>query len=146
MFDHILIVCAGNICRSPFGEAVLQALLPQKKISSAGFLTEQSGLIGKPSDLLAQEVARDLGYNLKKHRAKQLSLELSQKADLILFMEQDQKRLLENMDSEALKKSLLFSHWSGEGDIPDPYGKNKKAFAYSFSLILKGAEAWGQKL
>ncbi|MDK6849581.1 protein tyrosine phosphatase, partial [Klebsiella quasipneumoniae] len=35
MFDSILVVCTGNICRSPIGERYLQSLLPHKKISSA---------------------------------------------------------------------------------------------------------------
>ncbi|HFQ9681356.1 TPA: protein tyrosine phosphatase, partial [Escherichia coli] len=36
MFDRILIVCTGNICRSPIGERFLRNLLPNKKIDSAG--------------------------------------------------------------------------------------------------------------
>lgn len=36
MFDSILIVCTGNICRSPIGERLLRRALPNKKIDSAG--------------------------------------------------------------------------------------------------------------
>ncbi|MGB2147778.1 MAG: low molecular weight phosphotyrosine protein phosphatase, partial [Vibrio toranzoniae] len=44
MFDKILVVCVGNICRSPTGERVLQQLLPNKNIASAGIAAEKSRL------------------------------------------------------------------------------------------------------
>lgn len=41
MFNKILVVCVGNICRSPTGESLLKALLPNKTIDSAGVATEK---------------------------------------------------------------------------------------------------------
>ncbi|MDF5612440.1 low molecular weight phosphotyrosine protein phosphatase, partial [Vibrio parahaemolyticus] len=49
MFSNILVVCVGNICRSPTGERLLQQLLPDKQISSAGIAVEKSRLTGKPA-------------------------------------------------------------------------------------------------
>ena len=53
MFDSILVVCTGNICRSPIGERLLRQLLPGKRITSAGIY----GLEGSPADVSAQDVA-----------------------------------------------------------------------------------------
>ncbi len=41
MFNKILVVCVGNICRSPTGERVLQKLLPNKEVASAGIAAEK---------------------------------------------------------------------------------------------------------
>ncbi|HDZ1742706.1 TPA: protein tyrosine phosphatase, partial [Klebsiella pneumoniae] len=49
MFDSVLVVCTGNICRSPMGERILQSLLPEKIIKSAGV----GALVGHPADPLA---------------------------------------------------------------------------------------------
>ncbi|MFA9231998.1 MAG: protein tyrosine phosphatase, partial [Microgenomates group bacterium] len=46
MFNSILVVCVGNICRSPVGERVLQAALPNLIVSSAGV----AALVGNPAD------------------------------------------------------------------------------------------------
>ncbi|WP_446668297.1 arsenate reductase/protein-tyrosine-phosphatase family protein, partial [Klebsiella pneumoniae] len=46
MFDSILIVCTGNICRSPIAERILRSLLPEKRIDSAG----TGALVDHPAD------------------------------------------------------------------------------------------------
>ncbi|HEH9676614.1 TPA: low molecular weight phosphotyrosine protein phosphatase, partial [Pasteurella multocida] len=50
MFEQILVVCMGNICRSPVGEKLLQHHFPEKNITSAGLVTERSCLVDKPAD------------------------------------------------------------------------------------------------
>ncbi|HCR3060929.1 TPA: protein tyrosine phosphatase, partial [Escherichia coli] len=53
MFDSILVVCTGNICRSPLGERYLRREFPNKKIDSAG----TGALVGYPADASAEKVA-----------------------------------------------------------------------------------------
>ena len=55
MFDSVLVVCTGNICRSPMGERILQSLLPEKIIKSAGV----GALVGHPADPLALQVSNE---------------------------------------------------------------------------------------
>ncbi|MGL4220446.1 MAG: protein tyrosine phosphatase, partial [Shewanella sp.] len=74
MFEKILVVCVGNICRSPTGERLLQAHFPLRDISSAGI----SALVDKPADKLAYEVAFKHGLSLEKHCARQLTQALCQ--------------------------------------------------------------------
>ena len=66
MTFHILVVCTGNICRSPMGEIVLRkylaaAGLSEVEVSSAGVSSEESG---NPIDWRAQRVLAENGYEL----------------------------------------------------------------------------------
>ena len=86
MFQNILIVCVGNICRSPAAEALLANKLEGKglTISSAGI----GALVGNPMDKTAHEVLNDHGVEHTAHRARQVDSEMLHRADLILVMEQ----------------------------------------------------------
>ena len=59
MFEKILVVCVGNICRSPTGERLFRERLPGRQVSSAGV----SALVDKPADKVASEVAQQHGLD-----------------------------------------------------------------------------------
>lgn len=59
MFNSILVVCTGNICRSPIGERYLRRALPNKKIDSAGI----SALVGHSADDSAIRIAEKHGIS-----------------------------------------------------------------------------------
>lgn len=109
MFDSILVVCVGNICRSPTGERLLKQLLPDRKISSAGI----GALVDKPADESAEIVAQKHGLSLKDHLGKQLTSSMCKEYDLILVMEKSHidavcrlaPKLGENNAIRALVKS-----------------------------------------
>ncbi len=146
MFNKILVVCVGNICRSPFGERLLQQKLPNKTIDSAGIGAAKSGLVGKPADSMALEVAKDLGVDLGDHKSQQLTSELCAKYDLILVMEKGHMEALTSLAPEARGKTMLFGEWIGKKDIPDPYRQSKEAFDFAYQLIDQAADAWVAKL
>ncbi|MCE9679169.1 low molecular weight phosphotyrosine protein phosphatase [Shewanella sp. AS1] len=146
MFEKILVVCVGNICRSPTAEYRLKALLPNKQVSSAGI----SALVDKGADSTATEVAAQHGLDLQAHRARQLTADLCHQADLILVMEQGHINAVTKLAPEARGKTMLLGRWlnteSGLQDIPDPYRQSKEAFEHVYSLIDAAAEAWAVKL
>lgn len=146
MFSNILIVCVGNICRSPAGERVLQQLLPNKTISSAGIAVEKSRLTGKSADETAKLIASEKGFSLESHQAQQLTAQLFVKQDLILVMEQGHIDALTEIVPEARGKTMLFGHWVNSVDIPDPYRQSREAFDHAYSLIEQSAQAWAKKL
>ncbi|WP_412499491.1 low molecular weight phosphotyrosine protein phosphatase [Vibrio furnissii] len=146
MFNNILVVCVGNICRSPTGERVLQKLLPEKHIASAGIGVERSSLDGKPADGLAIEVATQHGVDLDNHQARQLTPQLCAQFDLILVMEKGHIEALTKIAPEARGKVMLFGQWIGKQNIPDPYRQSKEAFDFAFELIDQAAIAWAKKL
>lgn len=142
MFDSILVVCTGNICRSPIGERLLRQRVPGKRITSAGIL----GLEGNPADVGAREVAWRHGISLEGHRARRLTPQLMRESDLILVMEPAHLRFISSMAPEIRGKSLLFGQWLEPQDIPDPYRKSHEAFDYVFGLLGKASQEWAHRL
>lgn len=146
MFNKILVVCVGNICRSPTGEGILKKLLPNKTVDSSGIATKKSGLVGKPADSMALKVAAEHGVDLAEHQAKQLTSELCAQYDLILVMEKAHKEALTEIAPEARGKTMLFGQWIGQNDIPDPYRQSREAFDHAYKLIEESAHSWAVKL
>lgn len=140
-FDSILIVCVGNICRSPTAERLLQQALPHKTISSAGI----AALTGHAADASAAAVALQHGVSLEGHSAQQLTRSLCQQHDLILVMEQKHIDAVSRLAPEMRGKTMRFGHWL-QRDIPDPYRQSREAFEFTFELIAEAMQAWAQRL
>lgn len=146
MFSNILVVCSGNICRSPVGARLLQQLLPHANVDSAGTMVERCRLTHQPADYMANEAAAVIGVNLDGHHAKQLTISMCATHSLILVMEQTHQRALTKLAAEVRGKTMLFGHWLGGIDIPDPYRQSREAFTHSFALIEQSAQQWAKKL
>ena len=140
-FDAILIVCAGNICRSPTAERLLQQALPHKTITSAGF----TALSGHAADASAAAVAQQHGLSLAGHSAQQLTRALCQQHDLILVMEQKHIDAVTRIAPEVRGKTMRYGHWL-QRDIPDPYRQSREAFEFTFNLIADATQSWAQRL
>ncbi|MGI2883115.1 low molecular weight phosphotyrosine protein phosphatase [Vibrio furnissii] len=146
MFNNILVVCIGNICRSPTGERLLKNLLPEKHIASAGIGVEKSRLVGKEADPSASQVAEQHGVSLAGHSAEQITSALCAKYDLILVMEKKHIQALSEIAPEARGKTMLFGQWIGQIDISDPYRQSIEAFEHVYQQIDSAAQAWAKKL
>ncbi|PSW18610.1 protein tyrosine phosphatase [Photobacterium sanctipauli] len=142
MFNKILVVCVGNICRSPAGEYLLKSLLPNKHIASAGV----AAVVGKSADKTSALVAEEHGVSLEGHVARQLTSEICREYDLILVMEKGHIEAVTNIAAEARGKTMLFGQWIGQKDIPDPYRQSREAFDHAYELIDEAAKAWAKKL
>ena len=90
-FDNILVVCVGNICRSPIAEALLKDRFPQKHIDSAGL----GALVGNPVDPKSQQVMMPYNIDMSDHVAKQIDEKLVMVADLIFTMSDSQTKWIE---------------------------------------------------
>ncbi|PWI34795.1 phosphotyrosine protein phosphatase [Vibrio albus] len=146
MFDSILVLCTGNICRSPFGEALLKKLKPELKVSSAGVGVQSNKLAGLPADPLAVKVAGQYGIDIAQHRSRQVTQQDIDAVDVILVMERKQIDQLCELFPLARSKTVLFGHWVGISTIDDPFRQGEEAFERAFSLIENAAEAWKRKL
>jgi len=140
MFQNILIVCVGNICRSPAAEALLDHKLEGKglTISSAGI----GALVGNPMDKTAHEVLNDHGVEHTAHRARQVDSEMLHRADLILVMEQSHIQHIRQIAPEVHGKTFLLGKWLDDTEIPDPYRQSKPAFEHVHSLLTQSVESW----
>ena len=121
MFNNILVVCVGNICRSPTAERLLQRYHPELKVESAGL----GALVGKGADPTAISVAAEHQLSLEGHCARQISRRLCRNYDLIV---------------------MLFGHWDNECEIPDPYRKSRETFVAVYTLLERSARQWAQAL
>ncbi|MCT8738370.1 low molecular weight phosphotyrosine protein phosphatase [Glaesserella parasuis] len=147
MFGSILVVCIGNICRSPVGEKLLKQYFPEKRIFSAGISAERSHLVGKGVDPTMQQVAISRGVDLSEHRSQQLTSELCKNVDLILVMEKGHIDLVRQISPESSGKVMLFGHWlDSNKDILDPYRQSEDMFREVYALIEDAALRWKLKL
>ena len=113
LFKNILIVCIGNICRSPMAEGLLkQALTASGKgdclVSSAGL----GALIGRPPDKKACQLMLEKDLDISGHRARQLNKDMIRKADLVLVMESSHKAPSKNLN--LVQKAKFFASAIGE--------------------------------
>lgn len=144
MFDSILVVCAGNICRSPTAEYVLKSKLAGKnvKVSSAGL----TALEGKAADATAKQIAATYGINMDEHQGRQLTSSLVAQNSVILVMEQRHLTDLCCRYPEARGKTFLLGKWLGDKEVPDPYRQSLEAFQHVYALIDSACSAWQKYL
>ncbi|MFP8967008.1 low molecular weight protein-tyrosine-phosphatase [Pokkaliibacter sp. CJK22405] len=143
MFNNILVVCVGNICRSPVGEILLRETLPNNfNISSAGI----AALTGKPIDPTSAELLTENGIDSSAHIAQQLNSDLISKNDLILVMEKGHIDAICSRYPSARGKVQLLGRWQGDVEIPDPYRQQRPAFEHAYKLIAQGVADWAKKL
>ena len=142
MINRILVVCIGNICRSPVGERVLQAALPNITVTSAGL----GALVGHGADATASEVAAAHGVSLDGHLARQFTAELAADQDLILVMEPQHRTDVGQIAPQVLGKTMLYDHWIGAKGIADPYRLSREFHQLTFNKIEAAGQAWATRL
>lgn len=142
MINSILVVCIGNICRSPVGERVLQLQLPNMKVKSAGL----GALVGHSADLTASEVAQELGISLDGHKGRQFTVELGTSQDLILAMEPAHRSEIGRIAPQLLGKTMLYGHWTDGRGIEDPYKASREFHEMIFGKIKDASDAWVSRL
>jgi protein-tyrosine phosphatase len=117
---RVLFVCTGNICRSPFAEAVAQG--EGHDAESAGLEAYAGG--EPPADAIA--VARELGYDLASHRARRLTEEMLERSDVVVGM------TATHVNALGGGARLL-----GEADLDDPIGRGRDTYRRVYAQIEK---------
>jgi protein-tyrosine phosphatase len=135
--QNILVVCIGNICRSPMAEYFLKQEFPQLHVESAGI----SGLIGHNADDKAILCMQRHGINMQAHIAKKLNADLIKKSDLILVMSQNQQKHIEQTWPFSKGKTFRLGHWQGK-NVPDPYQHEQAVFDDTCQLIQNCINDW----
>lgn len=145
MFKRFLIVCSGNVCRSPVAEAVLKQYLPEVEVRSAGTATHKSELEGFSADSTMVSVANDLGICIDEHKAHQLTKEDCTWSDVILVMEPDHIATVAKISTQARGKTFLLGQW-GEGSIADPFLKSLDRYQAAVIQIRSACQSWSKKV
>ena len=142
MINTILVICIGNICRSPMAEGLLKQAFPDKKISSAGI----DAMVGYPADPSSVELMQQHGIDISAHRAQSLMSWMVSDADMIVVMDQDQRRYIEQKYPTSKGKVFRLrdfdlAHSTESLDVPDPYKENMDVFRTTYRLIAQGSAA-----
>lgn len=141
MFKNILVVCIGNICRSPTAEYMLKHKLankPELTIHSAGL----GALVDKPIDATAGAILLENDIDPSSHKARQLRSELLLGADLILAMEPSHLKGISDIAPQVSGKAFLLGKWSNNDAVPDPYRKSREAFDHVYKQMDKFTDDW----
>jgi protein-tyrosine phosphatase len=144
MIDRVLVVCVGNICRSPMAEGLLRSRLgsrPGVAVGSAGLVA----LVGERADPMAQLLMRERGIDIGGHRARQLTPELAAAHDLVLVMEEELERAVVDLAPAARGRVHRLGRF-GRFDVPDPYQRDRSAFEEALRLIERGIEDFERAL
>ena len=145
MYERILVVCTGNICRSPVAEYLLRDALVKAgrkaDIRSAGV----GALVNHGADPTAIEIMHGRGIDLGPHRAQQASHALCRWAELVLVMEGHHRDALGDIDPAVRGKTFLLGHWAKQ-EIPDPYQRSREVWDDSVRRIDEGVAAWLKRL
>lgn len=138
----VLVLCKGNICRSPFAAGYLGTESAKRrlavKILSAGLDTTA----GRPAYPLAEMISKNCGIDLGFHLTTVISKDMIAKADLILVMEIIHTKMLFGSFPEARMKTVLLGHFSAKPltEIQDPYGGTPEEFEQCYALIMKACD------
>ena len=142
---QILILCIGNICRSPIAEyflaSRLSATYPDVSVRSAGL----GALVGYSADPTSCELMLARGIDLSQHRARQVTAERVFTSDLILTMTTEQQEQVEATFSGTRGRVHRLGKWSGF-DVSDPYKRPKAIFEQATILIEQGLDEWCKKI
>jgi len=138
MENRILMVCLGNICRSPLAEGILK-----NKVNPDTVFVDSAGTggyhIGNPPDTRSIAIAKKYGIDISKQRCRQFMASDFDSFDTIYAMDKSNYnnivRLAKTADDIAKVKLLLEESDSVETEVPDPYYGTNDGFELIYHLI-----------
>jgi low molecular weight protein-tyrosine phosphatase len=137
--SRILVICYGNVCRSPYLAAILARRLPQARILSAGFIGPGRSV---PEHSLL--VAGRRGIDLCQHRSQLVSATIVRSADLVVVMDRRQAKMIVSRFGIAPERVVqagdLDPQFSGGRTIVDPWGKSLEIFEECFDRLDRCAD------
>lgn len=146
---RILIVCTGNICRSPMAAALLQSHLREDEgradweVLSAGIWAPE----GRPASGYAIDEMEKRDLDITGHRSRRVSEELARSADLILVMTKHHAEAIRQAFPRLADRVHLISETiDQEYDICDPYGGTRMEYAYVAQELEELVEAGYQRI
>tara|TARA_B100001029_G_C14987755_1_gene410063 strand:- start:553 stop:1044 length:492 start_codon:yes stop_codon:yes gene_type:complete len=142
----ILIVCLGNICRSPTAHGVLSKMIISKNLEGAIEIDSAgtgSWHLGQNPDFRSTRAASSRGYDISKLTARQITDTDFSEFDYLLAMDKSNLSDLNKLCPERYKHKLeLFLRFgsTGELSVPDPYYDESSGFEVVFDLIEDACE------
>ncbi len=143
---HVLMVCMGNICRSPLAHGLFEALVEREGLSDT-IIVDSAGThayhVGESPDPRSQHTALHHGIDLCHQRARRVSHADFERFDYILAMDQDNYHsLISSAPEEHQHKIRLFLEFAPqrrEREVPDPYYGGPDGFENVYELVEAAA-------
>lgn len=148
MATKVLMVCLGNICRSPLAEGIFRHLSNPTDfvVDSAGTANYHTGAAPDPRSIA---VAAKNGIDISNQKARQLTQDDIVKFDHILVMDQqnftDALALCNTQEDRHKIELLTTASGHNASNVPDPYYGNKKGFDTVYELVYSCCKAWLNK-
>lgn len=150
MATKIVMVCLGNICRSPLAEGILQSKLPKEKfhVDSAGTGGWHAGEL---PDSRSMKIASKYGIDISNQRARQFQVQDFHTFDYIYVMDQSNyKNVMQLAPDEIVKAKvkLILDEVTPnkKADVPDPYYGGQADFEHVFQLLDEACEQIAKRL
>ncbi len=149
MKTKVLMVCLGNICRSPLAEGILKSKIDPDKVfvDSAGTAGYH---IGNLPDERSITVAKKYGLDISSQKCRRFSKTDFKEFDFIYVMDRNNFSDIANLaqnQQEAEKVKLLLSEANvGISEVPDPYYGGEDGFEDAYQMIDLACEAIAKKL
>lgn len=149
---RLLVVCLGNICRSPMAEGLIRARLEASplagrvEVDSAG---TGDWHVGRPPDPRAVATARRHGVDISAQRARVLDAADGERFDWLLCADADNLRDVRGRIATAhhgRAERLLAWAGAGEADVPDPYSGDQHEFERVWRLLDGAADGVVRRL
>jgi protein-tyrosine-phosphatase len=142
---RILLVCTGNICRSPLAAALLERALTERSIAGIEVASAGTGAWdGVPVSEGAYLVGLERGLDLSGHRARLLTRELVEDADLVLTMARHHRARADELGGEG--HVFVLGEYAGrdgdEAEVSDPFGGDLDVYRDTCSeleTLIQGA-------
>lgn len=143
----LLFVCMGNICRSPTAHGVFRRCVQRaglaERVHVASAATHDYHP-GEPPDPRSVEHAQGRGYDLSDLRARILTLDELDRADLVLVMDQDNLRVVHERCAPEQRHKVLrlteFCRIYDAASVPDPYFGDQEGFELVLDLVEDACE------
>ena len=145
----ILMVCLGNICRSPLAEGILKSKL------DSNFTVESAGTaayhVGNKPDPRSIAVARQNGLNITSQRARKFIKQDFEDFDIIYAMDNSNYQniitLAENNQQKEKVKLILNESFPDKNlDVPDPYYGGDKGFENVYNMLDNACEIIAKRI
>ncbi len=146
----VLMVCLGNICRSPLAEGIMKSKLTEdvSQVDSAGTAGYH---IGNAPDPRSIAVARKNGLDISNQKCRKFSVEDFDRFDYIFVMDtsnfENVVKLARNPEDMS-KVSLIMDlvHPNENIEVPDPYYGGNSGFDYVYTMLDKACDSFVEKL
>ena len=138
----ILMICAGNLCRSPFAEYYMRMKLEKAGSEASCFSRGLIALPGRKVPDLALKVGAEFDVDLSPHVSQPLLGPDLDRAALVMVMEAGQRQHLSKLRPAHIGKVMMLSQPGGGREIIDPMGRSEETFRKVYGEIAAYLDSW----